>query len=282
MAETPQPTVWPLPGRHIPDYGSQEVMAVSADDRADRVYVFQRSPDHPVLVFTRDGRFLSSWGAGLFTAPHGCRVAPDGSVWLTDNGDHRVLRFTGDGKLLRVWGVRGRAGNDATHFNRPADVAFAPSGDIYIADGYGNARVVRLSPAGQFVQAWGRHGNGRSEFHLVHSVAVGGDGRVYVGDRENRRIQVFTPDGRYLTVWTDVGFPFGLAFLPGSRQLVVADGVADTLGIYDLHGKRIARWGGTGHAPGKMRRAHLCCTDATGSIYVAEVKNHRVQKFVPS
>jgi peptidylamidoglycolate lyase len=273
---------WPAPGQKIPDCGRHEVMAVSADDRAGRVYVFQRSPTYPMLVFDHDGQYLSSWGRGRFTEPHGCRVAPDGSVWLTDNGDHRVLRFTGDGRLLRSWGVRGVAGNDARHFNRPADVAFGPAGDIYIADGYGNARVVRLAADGSFVQAWGRHGTGPSEFHLVHTIAVDGAGLVYVGDRENRRIQIFTSDGRFLREWTAVGYPFGLAFLPGQRRLVVADGVADTLSIYDLAGRRLARWGGTGSAPGKMRRAHLCATDAAGAIYVAEVKNHRVQKFVPA
>ena len=271
---------WPLPHQVIPDYGTYQVMAVSADDRNDRVYICQQSPRCPILVFNRAGRLLETWGAGRFSAPHGCRVAPDGSVWITDNTDHRVMRFTSDGKLLHTWGVRGVGGADETHFNRPADVAFGPAGDVYVADGYGNARVVRLGADGKFVRAWGRHGTGRSEFHLVHSVAVDASGLVYVADRENQRIQIFTSDGKYVNAWHNVGYPFGLAFLPGAARLAVADGVANTLSLYDLAGHRLARWGGTGSASGKMRRAHLCCTDSAGAIYVAEVKNRRVQKFV--
>ena len=277
-----RPVPWPRPdaARAAPDYGRVEVRGVATDGR--QVYVFQYSAAHPLLVFTPDGRYVGSWGGGLFTMPHGCRVEPHtGNLWLTDDGDHRVLVFTPGGRLIATYGVRGVAGNDSRHFNRPADVAFAPDGSVYVADGYGNARVVHLSAAGKFIGAWGRHGTGRGEFHLVHSVAVGRDGRVYVADRENARLQVFSASGTYLTEWRQAGHPFGLDWTP-SGDLVICDGVADTVSVYNTSGKRQTRWGGTGSAPGKFRRAHLLSVEqATGAIYVTEVKGRRVQKFTP-
>src|SRR5436190_15243210 len=186
---------WPAGAREAPDYGTAAVSALTTD-RDGRVYVFQRAT-HPLLVFDRDGKYLRAWGAGLFTNPHGCRIDPEGNLWLTDNSDHRVMKFTTDGKLLASFGVKNEPGEDAAHFNRPADVAFGPEGDIYIADGYGNSRVVRLSHDGKFLGAWGKKGTGEGEFNLPHSVAVDAQGRVYVADRENARIQVFTPEGKF-------------------------------------------------------------------------------------
>lgn len=248
-----------------------------------RIYLAQNSRAYPVLVFDRAGRFLTSWGAGQFTAPHGCRIGPDGSVWLTDNADHRVLKFTPNGRLLAAFGVRGKPGADASHFNRPADIAFGPDGTVYVADGYGNARVVRLSPEGRYLGAWGRHGTGRGEFHLVHGVVVAADGRVYVADRDNQRLQIFTPTGRCLAEWDHVGTPFGLALTPDRRRLFVADGIANTIRLYDLTGRLLTHWGGTGSAPGQFRRAHLCGVDSTdGALYVTEVYGRRMQKFTAS
>lgn len=271
---------WPLRnGRQAPDYGTAAVMGVAVD-AAGRVYVLQRAV-HPVLVFDRDGHFLRSWGQGLFTAPHGCRIDPQGSLWLTDTGDHQVMRFTTGGRLLATYGTRNRPGRDQTHFNQPADIAFGPSGDIYIADGYGNARVVRLSASGKYLGAWGRRGTGPGEFRLVHSIAVDASGHVYVVDRANARIQVFSPEGRFLTQWRHIGHPFGL-YLTRDQKLFVADGIANAVSIYTLQGKRLARWGGARAPSGPMRRAHLLTVDDTGAVYVAEVEGKRVRKFLPA
>ncbi len=271
-------TNWPLHGQKIPDYGKGMVMG-AAVDRQGRVYVVQRTA-HPVLVFDRAGHFLRSWGAGLFTSPHNCRLDPQGNLWLTDTGDHRVMKFTTDGRLLATYGTRGKPGCDRTHFNQPADVAFAPSGDVYIADGYGNARVVRLSAAGKYLGSWGRHGTGPGAFRLIHSVAVDARGRVYTVDRANARIQVFSPEGRYLTQWRHIGHPFGLYIAP-DQKLFVADGIGNTISVYNLQGRRLAQWGGTGTRPGQMRRAHELCVDDAGAVYVAEVTGKRIQKFLP-
>lgn len=278
---------WPQQqGKDAPGYGTRMVTGVATDARG-QVYVFQRTPD-PVLVFDRQGKFLRAWGQGQFTLPHACRIDAAGNIWFTDVGRHQVYKYAPDGTLLRTWGVRDTPGNDARHFNQPADVAWNAQGDAYIADGYGNARVVHLDAAGNYLSAWGRRGTGSGQFRLVHSVAVDGHGRVYVVDRANRRIQIFTPSGKFLAQWTHTGDPFGL-FLTPDQRLFVADGIADTVSVYSVkdelnaatYGKRLARWGGTGSASGKMRRAHLLCVDDQGAVYVAEVDGRRVQKWVP-
>lgn len=267
---------WPRDAGKAPDYRTGAVSGVAVD-RAGSVFVFQRAP-HPVLVFDREGRYQRSWGAGLFTSPHGCRFDPDGNLWLTDNGDHRVMKFSPDGKLLATFGEKGVAAEDPTHFNKPADVAFGPRGDVYVADGYGNSRVVRLSRDGKFVQAWGRKGTGEGEFNLPHTVAVDREGRVYVGDRENNRVQVFTADGRFLREWRHMGAPFGL-FLTPDQRLFLADGRAHTVSLFDLMGKRLAQWGGPGSGPGQLDLPHLLCVDERGDVYVTEITGKRLQKF---
>jgi DNA-binding beta-propeller fold protein YncE len=266
---------WPEAG--APDYGTAAVSAVAVRPNGE-VFVFQRTP-HPVLVFSREGRYLRSWGAGMFTNPHGCRFDPEGNLWLTDNADHRVLKLTSEGKVLATFGVKNVPGEDATHFNKPADVAFAPNGDVYVADGYGNSRVVRLSHNGAYLGAWGKKGTGAGEFNLPHSVAVDTQGRVYVADRENARVQVFTPDGGFITQWKQAGRPYGL-FLTPDQRLFVSDGIANTLSIFSLEGRLLARWGEPGSAPGQMSLPHLICVDNQGAVYVAEINGKRVQKFV--
>jgi DNA-binding beta-propeller fold protein YncE len=268
---------WPPSStRMAPGYGTAAVSAVAIDARG-QIFVFQRAQP-PVLVLDRDGKFLRAWGEGLFTNPHGCRIDPQGNLWVTDNGDHRVLKFTTEGKLLASLGVRNEPGEDATHFNKPTDVAFGPSGDVYVSDGYGNSRVVRFTREGRYLGAWGKKGTGEGEFNLPHSVAVDAKGRVYVADRENHRIQIFTREGKYVTQWRHVGHPFGL-FLTRDQQLFVSDGSENTVSIYDLDGNRLARWGGTGHEPGQMDIAHLLCVDDHGAVYVAEINGKRLQKF---
>jgi len=269
---------WPSGGRSAPGYGTGAVSAV-ATDRQGRVFVFQRAPE-PVLIFQRDGTFVRAWGAGEFTSPHGCRFDPEGNLWLTDNADHRVLKYTPEGKLLATFGTKGQAGEDATHFNKPTDIAFAPNGDVYISDGYGNSRVVRFSHEGKYLGAWGRKGTGEGEFNLPHSVVIDRTGKVYVADRENARVQVFTPEGKFLTQWHDTGHPYGLYLTPDQR-LYLTDGLANTLSVFDLTGKRLSRMGSAGTGAGEYKLPHLLTVDDQGAVYVCEVNGKRVQKLLP-
>jgi DNA-binding beta-propeller fold protein YncE len=272
------PDYRPVPGwPQLPDDLKLGPVSAVATDAADRVFVFHRGP-RPVLVFDRDGRFLRSWGDGLVKTAHGLRIDHENNVWVTDIGNHQVLKFDAAGKLLLSLGKKGEPGDGPDRFNKPTDVAVAPTGDFYVSDGYGNSRVVKFSRDGKFLKEWGKKGRREGEFDLPHAICLDAKGRVYVGDRENNRVQVFDADGRFLTLWKDSGAPFGLA-LAGDR-LFVADGRAQRINVLDLEGKALGHWGSKGTAPGQFLMPHMLCVDSRGAVYVAEVDGRRVQKFV--
>jgi DNA-binding beta-propeller fold protein YncE len=274
------PDYRPVPGwPQLPDKLRLGQVSAVATDTADRVYVFHRGKQ-PILVFDRDGKFLRSWGDGLVKTAHGLRIDHEGNVWVTDIGNHQVLKFDREGKLLLTLGKKGQPGTTPDRFDRPTDVAVAPSGEFYVADGYGNSRVVKFSKEGKYLREWGRRGTGPGEFHLPHAICLDARGRVLVGDRENNRVQVFDSDGKFLTQWRESGAPFGL-FLHGDR-LLVADGRAHWIRVLDLEGRPVGRWGERGKGPGQFLMPHALCVDSKGAVYVAEVTGQRVQKFVPS
>jgi DNA-binding beta-propeller fold protein YncE len=270
--------------RPVPDWAKLPAgltlgpVSAVATDAADRVYVCHRGP-RPVLVFDRDGRFLRSWGDDVLKTPHGLRIDGEGHVWLTDIGNHQILKFDAGGKLLLSLGQKGKPGEATDRFDRPTDVAVAPSGEFYVSDGYGNSRVVKFAKDGTFLKQWGKKGTAAGEFNLPHAIVRDGQGRLYVGDRENNRIQIFDTDGRFLAQWTECGAPFGL-FLAGDRMFV-ADGLANWVKVLDRTGKPLGRFGEPGRGPGQLQLPHMLCVDAHGAVYVAEVNGRRVQKFVP-
>jgi DNA-binding beta-propeller fold protein YncE len=200
-------------------------------------------------------------------------------VWVTDIGTHQVLKFDSDGKLLLALGKKGEPGDAPDRFDRPTDIAVTPGGDFYVTDGYGNSRVLKFSADGKLLTQWGKKGKGPGEFNLPHAVVLDAAGRVYVGDRENNRVQVFDPDGKFLAVWKESGAPYGL-FRSGDRTFV-ADGRAAWIRVLDADGKPVGRWGEKGTGPGQFQMPHMLCVDSRGAVYVAEVTGKRVQKFVP-
>jgi DNA-binding beta-propeller fold protein YncE len=244
-----------------------------ATDSADRVYVLQRA-EPPVVVFDRDGRFLRSWGGGLVTNPHGLRTDRHDHIWITDTGRHIVLQLDVTGKQRMMLGRKGQPGDGPDRFNQPTDEAVGPSGEVYVADGYGNSRVVKFSPEGKFLREWGRKGSGEGEFNLPHAIRVDDKGRVYVGDRENKRVQVFDADGKFLAQWRASGAPYGL-FLQDDR-VFVADGPARWILVLNLHGNPLGRWS---MGAGELDAPHWVCVDREGAVYVAFVGARRVQKF---
>ena len=252
-----------------------------AVDAQDNVWVFNRGA-HPVVQFDKAGQLVRSWLETPAKSAHGVGVGPDGGVWLIDVEGHSVMKFTPEGRLRMVIANAGRreGDNDTPYtFNRPTGIAFKPNGDFYVSDGYVNSRVAHYSRDGKFVRQWGRKGTGDGEFDLVHDVAVDKAGRVYVADRSNSRVQVFDADGKFIDKWTDVGQPWGLAYSELDNTLYMADGLNNRIVHLNTDGKVLGRLSEFGKAPGQLDFAHHLAVDSEGSIYVAEIKNWRVQKF---
>jgi len=256
-------------------------------DAKDNVYVFNRG-EHPVIVFDREGKFLRSWGEGIFRRAHGITVAPDGTLWLTDDLHHTIRQFTPEGKLLLTIGDPDKPSTlqGGKPFNRPTHVALCPNnGDVYISDGYGNSRVHKYDPKGRHLLSWGEPGTDPGCFNLPHNIATDAEGQVYVADRENHRVQVFDGKGKYLTQINNLHRPCGLYAQRNSgllyvgelpTQLAVNAEVAHLgarVSIVRLDGERVGRVGGrfAGEKPGEFIAPHGCVVDSRGDLYVAEV-----------
>lgn len=255
-------------------------VAVGAGDAdRDRLYAFQRDPVGEVLVYERDGRFVDSWGAGVFAEAHNVSVSGDGRVLCTDRNDHTVRVFSRDGRLLRTLGTVNRAGAPGEPFDKPCQAVVDPdTGAIWVADGYGNARIHRFSTDGAPELSFGAAGSDGGQFDLPHSLALDRRGRLVVVDRENHRLQLFGRDGRLLAVWGagDLRQPMDV-HVDGEGTVYVAE-CHQRITIYDPHGAVISRWGERGEPPGRFPSfLHGICTDSHGDLYVAD--EQRLQKF---
>jgi hypothetical protein len=306
-----RPRGWPL-----------EDIAGVCTDVDDNVYLYARG-DHPVSTYSKDGSFLGAWSEGEFSPrSHGAFMSRDGDLYLVDDGLGRVGRYSLDGKLLATVGPVGVASetgyqpgveDSVTHggppYNRPTNLSVGPNGGLYVSDGYGNARVHRFDPAGVFMQSWGEPGSGPGEFRTPHGLTVHCDGRVFVADRQNDRIQVFSADGDYLAEWTDVQRPQDifidgddlvyvaeLSWFPGERSGrlgAVTELLPARLSIYDIEGSLLLRWADPDPTKeGYFTAPHGIWVDSEGSIYLVEVPAiwsiargyapagaHRLQKF---
>ena len=174
------------------------------------LYVLHRNLDFdPVLAVDQEGQVLRSWGAGLYTIPHSIRVDPEGNTWTADSGSSQVYKFSPNGELLLHIDV-GEMPDKDSPFRGTADIAFASDGTVFIADGYGNARILEYTADGERVREWGEPGTGPGQFNLPHAIAVDENDVIYVGDRENGRIQRFDREGGYLSEWDGLGRTFSL------------------------------------------------------------------------
>jgi DNA-binding beta-propeller fold protein YncE len=255
-----------------------EVSGVALNSRG-HIFVFQRGT-HPLVEFDESGNFVRTMGEGLFKRPHGLRIDPSDNLWVTDNEAHFVLKLSPQGGILMVLGQRDYPGNDHSHFDGPDDVTFGKSGEIYVADGEGNSRIVAFDRNGNYLKEWGRKGSGKGEFRLPHSIVTDSQGFVYVGDRENARIQVFDADGNFRMEWTNAGHPYGL-FVAPDQHLYVADAEAARVSEIDAKGNLLGGFGTAGRGPGQFAGAHALAVTSKKEIFVAEVFNWRVEKFVP-
>jgi hypothetical protein len=245
-----------LPGwEQLPEgYRHGDVCGVAVDS-GDRVFVLTRR-DARCLVYEPDGTFLRSFGEDIFTERiHALTIDGEDFVYTVDDGDHTVRKFSPDGRLLMTLGTPGVSSDTGYDgkttssitrvgppFNRPTKAAIAPNGDLYVADGYGNARIHRFSADGELLASWGELGSGPGQFHVPHGVWIA-DGRVFVADRENDRVQIFTLDGELLEIWDHIQRPTdiyvdrqGLVYI---SSLWWPAGVPDLVGRtrrYDLPG----------------------------------------------
>jgi DNA-binding beta-propeller fold protein YncE len=245
-----------------------------ATNGSGEVYVFQRGKKaDPVVVFDAKGRYVRSWGRGLFGNEHAIRVDRDGNVWVTDNGDHQVIKFNPKGERLLTLGVKGKAGEDSGTFNKPTDLAWAPDGSFYVSDGYGNSRVVKFTKDGKYVSAWGSKGSGQGQFNLPHSVAVDAKGQVYVADRENNRIQIFDGNGKFLKQWTHLGATQNLFITPKQELWMITHRNAVEIRTYDCLAGRIMKVDlDTGRILGSMESpGHWIDVTGAGDIFIGSL-----------
>lgn len=249
------------------------VSAVTTDSKGE-VYVFHRGKRaDPVIVFDAKGNYLRSWGRGEFGNPHGIRVDRDDNVWTVDNGDHTVQKWTREGKLLLTLGTKGKQGADQNTFYRPTDIAFAPNGDFYVTDGYGNSRVVRFSKDARYLLSWGKKGTGQGEFNTPHSVAVDSKGTVYVSDRENNRIQIFDANGKFLRQWTHLGATQNVYITPQDEMWIITHRNNIENLTYDTLAGRIMRIDlATGRILGSMESpGHWIHVSRAGEIFIGSL-----------
>lgn len=280
-----------------------QVSGIGVDSRSN-VFVFRRADRtlpstsvslEPIAEPTvwhfdgQSGRLLGRWGAHQFAMPHGLTVDREDNLWLTDIALHQVFKYSHDGVPLLTLGTRGVRGSDTAHFDGPADVAIGADGSIYVADGYGNNRVVQFSAQGRYIREWGRKGSGPVEFNLPHGIAIDSMGRLYVADRGNARVQIFDSTGRFLQEWRNsvLGRPWAVR--------VASDGFVYLVDGGDLHpperariymltqaGKVVASFGTFGNYDGQFIWPHSITVAPSGAVYVGDVSiGRRAQKFVP-
>jgi NHL repeat-containing protein len=277
---------------------------VAVDDK-DQVWIFTRAYP-PVQVYDAQGNFVRAWGSDLVgrtergVTSHQIKIDDRGMIWLADIGRHTVIQVTPQGKVLRTLGTPGVPGNDESHFNKPTDMAITPQGDVYVTDGYVNSRVVHFDKDDNFVKQWGKPGTGPGEFNLVHAIVRDSQGRFYVADRNNARVQVFDPNGKFLDQWTDIIIPWG--FWISKRDEIWVCGCSpmpwtkhapnlscppkDQMFMrFDTSGKLKQLWtvpkcADGEEKPGELNWLHGIALDSKGNIYATDIMGQRVQKFV--
>jgi sugar lactone lactonase YvrE len=254
-----------------------------ACDSKDRVYVYSRS-DHPLIRFDRHGRFLDTIGDGILTDAHGIYIDEEDNVFCTDWQAHCIRKFNKFGGLVLTIGTPGQPGaKDGDPFNLPTDLVVVPNGDIYVSDGYGNARVHHYDAAGNHIKSWGTWGSGPGQFELSHCIRIDRHDRLWVCDRTNDRIQLFDLDGNYLEERAGLAKPDMIFFDPEEDIVYIAE-LDQQLSIYTLDGDLITQWGGrqkSEKAGEFIACPHGIWMDSHGDLYVSEVQHDaRLTKFV--
>ena len=265
----------------LPDGWHAPMAAVTVDSQ-DRVYGFNRG-QRGVIVFDKQGNYLYDWGETGFSFPHAIYADGQDNIWIVDRNDQQALKYTPQGELLMTIGEKGYrsdTGADPTDFgssgytqvtrggepfNMPAGIAVATSGDIFIADGYANARVHRFGADGALLKSWGEPGDGPGEFMLPHGACVDNRGNVLIADRENDRVQVFTQDGEFVAQWPTKLIGPAVVWQDADSVCYVAEHNGGYFSILNADGELLARWGDA-----KYRSCHGAAGDSEGSIYFVQ------------
>lgn len=267
----------PLPGGR--EWGS--TAGVDAAKGRDDIWAIDRcgsntcvgSHLNPLLHYDGNGNLIGEMGADLFAFPHGIHVDQEGNVWVTDplppdgrgaggNVGQQVTKLSPRGEILLQLGTRMVAGSGTNQFSSPSDVVVGANGDIFVADGHGvgtTERIMKFDKSGTFIKAWGKSGNGAcgaGEFSSLHALAIDSRGRLFIGDRDNNRIQIFTQDGKLLGQLTQFGRPSGIA-IDRNNRIYVTDSESKDKNEY-------------GHNPGWKR-----------GIRIGSLKDGIVTDFIP-
>lgn len=253
-------------------------------DAHGNLWAIQRT-DPPILAFDTSGNLIRSFGTGMFVQAHSLHFDRDGNLWATDGQakdgkGNQVFKFSPDGKLLLTLGKAGVSGDGPDVFGGVCDVVSAPNGDVFIADGHANSRVLKFSKDGKFISAWGKKGTGPGEFDVPHAIALDSAGRVFVGDRANNRIQIFDPNGKYITEWKHFGRPTGL-YINKDDVLFVADDESNptrnpgfTPGVHVGNAKD-----GSAIAFIPTGNTERAVADVKGNVYTAVLGGKTVRKY---
>lgn len=272
-------------GLKLPDGMRMGAASSVAFDPRGHLWVFNRG-QHPLMEFDAKGVFVRAFGEGRYVRPHGMRIDPDGNIWTTDVNGHTVTKMSPAGEVLLTLGTARQNGawDEAAGtrlLDQPADLAFGPGGDVFVVQGHGRAegRVLRFDRTGRLLTSWGGKGSADGQFDQPHSILVDAQGMVYVADRENRRVQIFDANGRFIKSWRFAGLPCGLLFGP-DRQMYLATGFSGQILRLDANGRAVAAMGQPGKALGEFGEAHYMAIAPTGDIFVADTINAALHRYV--
>lgn len=290
---------WP---QQKPEWRPGQVPGIVVD-KDDNVWVYRRT-NPSVQVYAPDGHLVRSWGdPDERCVPHSICLDRGGAVWLVDCGLHVVRKYTPQGELLQTLGTVGEAGEDDRHFNKPTGVAFAPNGDVFVADGYGNNRIVHFDARGHYVKAWGKLGVEPGQFSIPHAIAADSSGRLYVADRNNVRIQVFSTEGKLLDVWQNILVPWSFTISKDDQIWVCGSSPMpwtndskypgaplgcppkDQLFMkFSTEGKVLQvatfpKGEDDLEKPGELNWLHAIAFDSQGNLYLGDIIGRRIQKF---